>query len=357
MKTLKLTIQIKLLPTPAQAKLLCESSREYISLINDVVEYALGQGKMPKLSSASVHAKLPSSLRCQALQDARSIYKKCGKTHIHHVLCKPVLIWNNQNYTISNDSISVPLLVHGKCQRVAIRTITPPELLERLRSRKMGTLRVTMKNKKWVAQVALEEPCMEPVQSDVTMGIDLNLKCPAVAVTSTGKVKFAGNGRQNKYVRRHFRSRRKKLGKAKKLNAIRKAEDKEQRWMKDQDHKISRAMVNFAIQNQVSEIRLEKLEGIRQTTRLSRKNEKNLHNWSFHRTAHFIEYKAVLAGIRVVYVDPAFTSQVCPVCGARHKMKDRRYRCSSCGYHGHRDIVGAINIIKAPVADGNSLPA
>ncbi|MBQ7895447.1 MAG: transposase, partial [Oscillospiraceae bacterium] len=59
----------------------------------------------------------------------------------------------------------------------------------------------------------------------------------------------------------------------------------------------------------------------------------------------------------VVYVDPAYTSQTCPVCGTRHKMKDRRYKCSTCGYLGHRDIVGAMNIIKAPVADGNSLSA
>lgn len=354
---MQITIQIKLLPTHDQAVLLQETAKEYISLVNDIVDYALGQGRMPRLSSALVSAPLPSTLRAQAIQDARAVYRKCCKTHIQHILRKPVIIWNNQNYTVGDGYVSVPLQIGGRTHRCRFLAETTPEILDRLSAYKLGTLRVTRKNKKWIAQIAVEQQCASLTDGSVVMGIDLNLKCPAVAATTTGKVKFAGNGRQNKYVRRKFKSRRRKLGKAKKLDAIRRAENKEQRWMKDQDHKISRAMVNFAVQNNVSEIRLERLEGIRKTTRISRKNEKNLHTWSFYRTAQYIEYKAAMAGIRVTYVDPAFTSQLCPVCGTRHKMKDRRYRCSTCGYHGHRDIVGAINIIHAPVVDGNSLPA
>lgn len=77
----------------------------------------------------------------------------------------------------------------------------------------------------------------------------IRVKVPAVAVTDDEKVRFFGEGRQNKYMKRKFRSVRKVLGKKKKLNAIRKLDDKEQRWMKDQDHKVSRAIVNFAKNN------------------------------------------------------------------------------------------------------------
>jgi len=35
---------------------------------------------------------------------------------------------------------------------------------------------------------------------------------------------------------------------------------------------------------------------------------------------------------------------------------DTRYKCA-CGFSSHRGIVGAMNIISAPLADGNSLPA
>nr|WP_245830617.1 transposase [Trichococcus pasteurii] len=42
---------------------------------------------------------------------------------------------------------------------------------------------------------------------------------------------------------------------------------------------------------------------------------------------------------------PEYTSQSCPSCGERNKVKDRNYQCG-CGYHAHRDRVGALNIAK-----------
>lgn len=117
------------------------------------------------------------------------------------------------------------------------------------------------------------------------MGIDLGLKVPAVVVTSNGKTKFVGNGRKNKFIRRKYNANRRKLGKLKKLSAIRKQCNKESRYIKDQNHKISRQIINMAKRENVTVIKLEKLSGIRQTTRTSRKNAKNLHSWSFYKVA------------------------------------------------------------------------
>ena len=126
--------------------------------------------------------------------------------------------------------------------------------------------------------------------------------------------------------------------------------------MKDQDHKVSRAIINFAKENNISVIRLEQLTNIRQTARTSRKNEKNLHSWSFYRLSQFIEYKANLEGIKVEFVDPGYTSQTCPICLKQNKAQDRIYKCK-CGFEKHRDIVGAMNIRYATVIDGNSQSA
>ena len=43
--------------------------------------------------------------------------------------------------------------------------------------------------------------------------------------------------------------------------------------------------------------------------------------------AKVIEYKANLAGIDVVYVNPKYTSQTCPVCGTRNHASDRKNKC------------------------------
>ena len=351
-----ITVKIKLTPTKEEEELLKSSSLSYIQTINVLVSEMIKEEKPTKKTSKDVVAPLNSAVKNQAIRDAKSVFMKAKKTKFSTIpiLRKPVIIWNNQNFSVDASTISMPFIVEEKSKKIAIRALVQERDLDLMkRAIKVGTLRITQKNHKWIAQISLEIPVQISFSASV-MGIDLGIKVPAVCKTDSGKVKFAGNGHQNKYVRRKFKAFRKKMGKAKKVNAIKKMDDKEQRWMKDQDHKISRSIVNFAKENKMGTIRLEELTNIRKTTRKSRKNNHNIHNWSFYRLAHFIEYKANLAGIKVEYVNPAYTSQACPQCNERNKAKDRRYVCSKCGYECHRDLVGASNIIYAPVLSGNS---
>lgn len=124
--------------------------------------------------------------------------------------------------------------------------------------------------------------------------------------------------------------------------------------MQDQDHKVSRAIVQFAVENHISIIRLEQFTNIRQ---MPRKSEKNLHAWSFYCLSQFIIYKANLLGIQVDYVNPVHTSQTCPSCSKKNTARDRKYTCT-CGFETHRDrVVGAMNVRHAPVVDGDSQSA
>ena len=346
------TVKLKLLPTIEQEKQLISISKTYIKTINEIVSEMVNAEKILKLTSKDINALIPSAVKNQAIRDAKSVYRKSKKLGVVPVLKKPVCIWNNQNYKIKENVLEFPVLIGNKSKRIKIKAIFDDYQIAALKNAtKFGALRITQKSGKWIAQIPVEDPALITVHTDIVMGVDLGLKIPAVAKTSDGKVEFFGNGRMNKFFKRRFRALRKKLGQSKKLSAIKKIHDKEQRWMKDQDHKISRAIVNFAIKNHVGIIRLEKLSSIRQTAKTSRKNEKNLHTWSFYRLANYIEYKANLVGIRVEYVDPAYTSQICPACGQLNKAIGRNYTCD-CGYHSHRDLVGAINIIDAPVLAG-----
>jgi putative transposase len=365
---MQITTSIKLQPTSEQIILLNNTMQEYINTANKVVGDYVAGDTAKKHTSITVIANLPSALKNQAIQDAKSVFKKYTKNLKANakkepdkqkeikvpILKKPVATWNNQNYAIKFGYISFPIWLNDKSTRIVVKAILTERQLNLL-TNKLGTLRITQKLGKYIAQIAVN---VEPIEAtgNQVMGIDLGLKIPAVAVTEKGKTKFCGNGRQNKYIKRKHRATRKKLGKLKKTKAIKKLNNKEQRWMGNQDHKVSRQLVNFAKENNVSIIRLEQLSGIRQTARTSRKNEKNLHSWSFYRLAQYIEYKSILAGIQVEYVNPKYTSQTCPACGERNKANDRRYQCR-CGYKAHRDRVGAINIISATVIDGKSLSA
>lgn len=354
-----ITVNVKLLPTKEQALILTEMSKEYISTINGLVVEMVKEKKSTRKTSKNMDVLLPSAVKNQAIKDAKSVFNKAKKTKFETVpvLKKPMCIWNNQNYSFDVTHISLPIMVDRKTKKTPIRALLVDKDNRNfdLLKHKLGALRVTKKSNKWIAQISVTIPTTQKTGLKV-MGVDLGLKVPAVAVTDNEKVRFFGNGRQNKFKKRKFRSVRKELGEKKKLNAIRKLNDKEQRWMKDQDHKVSCEIINFAKENKISVIRLERLANIRQTTRTSRKNEKNLHTWSFYRLAQFIEYKANLAGMKVDYVNPAYTSQTCPKCSKKNKAQDRKYQCP-CGFETHRDIMGAMNIRYAPVVDGNNQPA
>ena len=347
-----ITVLFKLKPTNVQEQLLSASANEYIRCVNTLVSEISASEKTVKLSSASFQANLPSAVKNEVINMAKSVVKrhKNGTTKTLSVLKNPVITWNNQNYRLVDNKLEFPLWIDGKSQRVSVETVMTEYQLEHLQSR-LGSLRISQKNGKWIAQIAVDPEMTESTGQSV-LGVDVGLKVPAVAVTDTGKTRFFGNGRQNKYRKRKFRSKRKALGKAKKQKVIEKLSNKEQRWMKDQDHKVSRQIVNYAKANKVSVIKLEQLQNIRNTARTSRKNEKNLHTWSFYRLALYITYKAKLLGIQVVAVNPAYTSQTCPACGKKNHAKDRKYQCK-CGFKSHRDRVGAMNIINAPMISGN----
>ena len=60
-----------------------------------------------------------------------------------------------------------------------------------------------------------------------------------------------------------------------------------------------------------------------------------------------IRYKAKKFGIEVSEVNPAHSSRECPPVSL-HGQKDRlgdSFKCSQCGYHGHADLVAALNIL------------
>ena len=66
-----------------------------------------------------------------------------------------------------------------------------------------------------------------------------------------------------------------------------------------------------------------------------------------------MQYKAQLAGVPVVIVNPAYTSQMCPKCTAidkKNRKTQSEFCCTGCNYTEHADVVGSINIASAGAA-------
>lgn len=137
---------------------------------------------------------------------------------------------------------------------------------------------------------------------------------------------------------------RRRLASQKKYKAIKKIGNKERRIIDDCLHKISRAIVDHAKQNNAM-IVLGDLKGIRNNRRGPRSNRK-LNSFPYYRLSQFIEYKANWEGMVVMKVSEAYPSQICSRCGEKGSRYFGRFICGKCGVELNADVNGARNIMK-----------
>ncbi|MGW3820270.1 RNA-guided endonuclease InsQ/TnpB family protein [Streptomyces sp. NPDC005046] len=189
-----------------------------------------------------------------------------------------------------------------------------------------------------------EIPEAAPYEPDSFIGVDLGIA--NIATTSTG-YQAAGRG-LNRYRKRQL-ALRAKLQKKRTKSARRRLKArarKEARHAANTNHIIAKTIVTEAERTSAG-ISLEQLKGIRQRVRLRKPQRVTLHSWAFAQLADFIVYKAKRAGVPLVFVDPAYTSQTCAECGhvdKRNRVDQGLFICRGCGVVAHADRNASHNI-------------
>ena len=191
-----------------------------------------------------------------------------------------------------------------------------------------------------------EVPEAEPYEPEHFIGVDLGIA--AIATTSTG-YKAAGRG-LNRHRKRQRELRRKlqKKGTKSAKRLLKKRHRSEKRHAANQNHIIAKTIVTEAERTSTG-ISLEELKGIRQRVRLRKPQRVTLHTWAFAQLADFILYKAQRAGVPVVLVDPAYTSQQCSACGHidnNNRASQSVFLCRNCGVVAHADRNASHNIAR-----------
>jgi putative transposase len=126
----------------------------------------------------------------------------------------------------------------------------------------------------------------------------------------------------------------------------------QRRRARDLEHKVSRAVVDWATERQVHTLVIGDVRDAADGKRLPAKSQQKIGVWSHGRQRAYITYKAEAAGISVTLVSEAYTSQTCPgtlpdgtACLHCSKPTGRVYRCPACGFTAHRDGLGAANLL------------
>ncbi|NFE80035.1 IS200/IS605 family element transposase accessory protein TnpB [Clostridium sporogenes] len=186
------------------------------------------------------------------------------------------------------------------------------------------------------------------------VGVDLGLKIPAyVALNDTKYIRKAiGSIDDFLKVRTQMQSRVRKLqkslqtarggkGRNKKMKALDRFREKERNFARNYNHFLSYNIVKFALDNKAEQINLELLE-MKET-----QNKSILRNWSYYQLQSFIKYKAERIGIKVEYIDPYHTSQICSECGnyeEGQRVEQATFVCKRCGHKINADYNAARNI-------------
>lgn len=192
--------------------------------------------------------------------------------------------------------------------------------------------------------VQLTDDAPAPIDVQGVIGVDFGIK--HLAVTDDGET-FSGDGVET--VRRRYNRHRRDLQRAGSKSAKRRLQKirmKESGFKKATNHVISKRLIDKA-KGTVSLIALEDLEGIGKRTTARKGQRSRVKGWAFHQLRSFLEYKALRAGVPIILVDPAYTSQQCSRCGytARNNRRSRdAFECRHCEFALPADHNAALNI-------------
>lgn len=332
-----LTSKIILHPTPLQAQTLKNLATIYKKEVNECLRKFQTNKKIIWIPYSTLDRNLPWESKKEVIKEAMKIFndgirKKVdvNLTRFKGDYCK----WHCDSFTLDS---KLNLQV-GQQSKLSVEFYADAYQKELLSSGYMTSLKIEKKDKKWVCYIKILKPDPQPYGEHV-MGVDMGIKVPAVVATSSGKIRFFGNGRQIRFICTSQTSRLSKLMRNNNYRQIRKMDHKWGNRLLAIDHQISKSIIEFAIKENVSTIILENLNYIQKRTDAGRK----ISTWSYMRLRSFLEYKAQKHGIKIQAVNPYNTSKRCPKCQRLNNSQTREYKCA-CGFKSHRDIVGAINI-------------
>jgi IS605 OrfB family transposase len=109
------------------------------------------------------------------------------------------------------------------------------------------------------------------------------------------------------------------------------------------NHRWSKALVEYALKTGCGTIQMEDLTGIKEDTGFP----KMLRHWTYYDLQQKIEYKAEEKGIKVVKVNPKYTSQRCSQCGyidKGNRPDQKTFQCLKCGFKHNADYNASQNL-------------
>lgn len=209
---------------------------------------------------------------------------------------------------------------------------------------------VLKKNKFYLIQTLdiTEEQLYVPI---AYLGVDLGMV--RIATDSTGEYYSGQQIEQKRMKYANHRSSLQSKGTKSAKRRLKKISKREHNFRKDINHQISKKLVQKA-KDTYQGIALEALVDFFDKTKVRKSERSKRSSWSFRQLREFIQYKALLAGVQVILVNPAYTSQQCSNCGyidKSNRKNQSEFCCQCCGFAANADFNASINISQKAVVN------
>lgn len=355
-----ITAKLQILVNPSDKQILCDTMKSYSDACNYVSEYIY---KTHNLSRYSVQEDtyyqvreiygLRSQMAVSCVRTVIAKYKTILENQKEWI--KPIfrlpqldLVWNRDySLNIKNNMFSVNTL-NGRIKVVFYKNGFERYFVDGC---KFGTAKLVNKHGMFFLHIPVtyEVSMLDKSKVSNVVGIDRGIRFLAATYDSKGKSVFY-NGNIVKQKRAHYKALRKQLqqvGTPSSRRRLKAIGHRENRWMNDVNHCISKALVETNPDGAMFVI--EDLTGIRSVTeRVKVKNRYISVSWSYYDLEQKLFYKALRHHQLVEKVNPAYTSQTCPKCGhtekANRNKKIHLFCCKNCDYKSNDDRIGAMNL-------------
>ncbi len=348
---MKRTISIKLLITEDQAAKLKQLRDVFHEACNQIVPSVIEHRCWNRVSLHNlVYSKVRESLPLGSQMVCNAIFAVC-KAYKAKLISKnePVPLvqfrkyrsvhFDKRTYSIKGNVLSLYTL-QG---RIGIEMQMGEFQKAYLEQGQLKEAELVCKKEQWYFNLVLDLPdCISSLKPGV-LGIDLGEN--VLAAASSGKLYGGGKIR---YERHKFLSKRRCLqsnGSQSAKQLLKKISGKEARRIKNINHKVSKQIIQEAINTQTGTIVMEDLTNIRKRIKAGKKLRSRLHRWAFDQLQTLIQYKAETHGLQVLYVNPAYSSQTCSLCGQIGSRNRHLFECS-CGNQQHSDLNASRNLCR-----------
>ena len=361
MEEITITAKIQIVSSNDDAELLNSTMSAYTDACNYVSNYVfqthnLKQFALNKLLYCDLRDRfgLKSQMAQSVLKTVIARYKTILENQnkwIKPTFKKPQydLVWN-RDYSLTQNCFSINTL-NGR--------VKLPYFVEGMSKYfdhtiyKFGTAKLVNKHGKYFLHIPVTYDVNDSNISDIcnVVGIDRGINFIVATYDSKHKSDFV-SGKSIKQKRVNYSKLRKELQIRQTPSArriLKAIGQRENRWMQDINHQVSKALVESNPKHTL--FVLEDLSGVRNATERVRTKDRYVSvSWSFYDLEQKLVYKAKQNQSSVIKVNPAYTSQCCPVCGHIEKANRNKnihlFSCKNCGYKSNDDRIGAMNLYR-----------